>query len=587
MMTNEPKINIEGFGFQYKESPNPDQWAIRDIHLRINEGEIALVLGRSGCGKSTLGLAVAGIIPNLIEGELEGSVRVSGLATLETSMFEMSKHVGVVFQDPEVQLFALTVEDEVAMSLESYGLPRARIRERVDWALGVCGLSGLEMRAPAKLSGGQKQRVAIAAVLARDPEVLVFDEPTGNLDPVSTRSVYQVIQRICTERRRTVLLIEHDLAPVIDFVHRVIVLEEGKVIFEGTPRQVLAQIDLMYKTGAKVPVATQLALQLEKKGLIRYEQPPLLPEESARPILQALGSKWPALSSGIASGGEVPGNSKEPAAAPLVSFQSVTYTYPTGQVALDNLNLEIRPGEFVGILGMNGAGKTTLALHVMGILKPTSGKVFVHQRDTSEMSVAELAKVVGLIFQNPNHQLFKDNVEKELRFGPENLGWDEARIEEAMRNVLSLVGLSGLEKLDPEGLSTGQKKRVAIASTLIMDPKILLLDEPTTGQDQRTLQPILDLVSYLHHQGMTVLMITHDMEIAMKYADRVVVLANGKIIADGPPCEVFMRDDVLEQAELNRPELLQLTAALNSSRPLWIDSFETLEERISAALRTG
>jgi len=586
-MDNQPVIEIDNFSFRYKEAASPESLALRDVNVKVNEGEIALILGRSGCGKSTLGLAVSGIVPHLIEGEWAGDVKVCGSSTLSTSMYEMSKRVGVVFQDPEVQLFALTVEDEVAMSLESYGLPTQEIRERVDWALSVCGLSGMEMRAPAKLSGGQKQRVAIAAVLARDPDVLVFDEPTGNLDPVSTRSVYQVIKHICAEKKRTVILVEHDLAPVIDFVSKVIVLEEGQVIFEGEPRSVLSQLELMNKTGAKVPVATHLGLVLENKNLISYPQPPLSPEETAAPILVAINQSWPTDKRELFGKSESNNNSSRidgDSIKPIISFQSVTYRYPKGQVALENINLDIFRGEFVGIVGMNGAGKTTMALHVMGILTPTEGKVIVNGKDTREMSVAELARTVGLIFQNPNHQLFKDNVEKELRFGPDNLGWDEDRILKSMDRALGLVGLAGTEKMDPEGLSTGQKKRVAIASTLIMDPKVLLLDEPTTGQDQRTLQPILELVSRLHSEGLTVLMITHDMEVAMKFADRIVVLANGRMIADGPPSQIFLRDEVLREAELIRPELLQMTAALNHGEPWWVSSIEDLERCISSFL---
>ena len=568
-------IVFDKYGFRY-DAANKKEWALKDISIEIKKGEIALALGRSGCGKSTLGLAAAGIVPHLLTGEVEGKVISAGKDVLETSMFEMSKYVGVVFQDPEVQLFALTIEDEVAMSLESYGTPPKEIRERVDWALSVCGLSGMEMRAPAKLSGGQKQRVAIAAVIARDPDILVFDEPTGNLDPIGTRSVYKVIKRICTEKERTVLLIEHDLAPVIDFIDRVFVLDGGRIIFQGEPREALAELDLMHKAGAKVPVATEFGIAMENRGLVRYDLLPLNPEEAVIPLDKEH----------IAAGMNYLKNLQEATPKsnddkikkePLIKFQAVTHEYATGTVALDNISLEIQPGEFVGIVGMNGAGKTTLALHVMGILTPTKGEINVGGYNTREMSVAEMARTTGLIFQNPNHQLFKENIKKELRFGPENLGWDEEQIEKSMEMVLQLVDLNRLEEADPESISTGQKKRVAIASTLIMNPKILLLDEPTTGQDQRTLEPILELVSHLHKDGMTVLMITHDMEVAMKYSDRIIILANGKIIADGPPEEVFPHQDILIQAGLYTPELLQLTSALNNGKPIWASSLKDLE----------
>jgi energy-coupling factor transporter ATP-binding protein EcfA2 len=578
-------INFENYSFRYEESQIPDCWAIRKVSLSIGKGEIALILGRSGCGKSTLGFAVSGIIPHLYNGTREGKVTSVGMDIENTPLSETAKRIGLVFQDPEVQLFALTVEDEVAMSLESFGVPREEMAERVRWAMSVCGLIGMEMNMPSKLSGGQKQKVAIAAVLARDPDLLVFDEPTGNLDPLGTRSVYKVIKNICVERGRTVLLIEHDLAPVIDFIDRVFVMEEGEIIFSGNPREVFGQVDMVYKIGAKVPEATKFSLNLCKKGLIHYPQTPLLPEEAAQPLQSLLPSGWRESMQLNKDNRREPRTKTIENRAPIVSFKDVIHQYTEGFHALDGVNLDIFPGEFVSLVGMNGAGKTTMALHIMGILTPTKGDVFIDGRNTREMTVAELARTVGLIFQNPNHQLFKPSVESELRFGPENLGWGEDLIQPSIKNVLKMVNLEGLESSDPESLSTGQKKRVAIASTLIMNPKLLLLDEPTTGQDQRTLGPILELVSNLNQQGVTVVMITHDMEVAMKYATRVVVLTQGKVIADGSPEEIFLHDAVLQEAGLYQPELIKLASAINGNNSFWVNSLEELETEVTVALQ--
>jgi energy-coupling factor transport system ATP-binding protein len=580
-------IQFENFGFRHEDSSSEEDFALRGIDLTVDSGEVLLVLGRSGCGKSTMGLAVNGIVPHLVKGDVEGSLLVSGLQVLDTPLLEMSKHVGTVFQDPDVQLFALTVEDEVAMSLESFGIPRDEMRRRVDWATSVTGLEGLELNAPMKLSGGQKQRVAIAAVIAREPSVLVFDEPTGNLDPVGTRGVYEVIRRICEERETTVVLIEHDLAAVMDVVDKVVVLEAGRIIFRGAPRDLLCRTDLLRTVGAKVPIASELGLRLMRKGLVDYTEVPFTPEEAAAPLVGTLiDGKSPRGDSGP-SQGNVASESDE-RSEPVVSFRSVSFRYPKGTLALNNVNLDVMGGDFLALVGMNGAGKTTLAQHVMGLLVPTEGEVVVGGQNTREQSVAELSRHVGLIFQNPNDQLFKESVESELRFGPENLGWEEERIQAAVERVLALVELTGMEQADPEGLSTGQKKRVAIASTLVMEPQLLLLDEPTTGQDLRTLNPILDLVSSLHRRGMTVLMITHDMEVVMQYATRVVVMSEARIIADGPPNRIFLQDEVLKEAHLHRPELLQMTAALNGGRAFWIDSLDALEAQVvDAAARPG
>src|SRR5581483_7450598 len=334
---------------------------------------------------------------------------------------------------------------------------------------------------------------------------------------------YETIRRICDDGGRTIVLVEQDLAPVIDLVDRVLLLEKGQVLFQGKPHEALREIGLLRECGVKVPVATEFALHLQDKKLISYPTTPISLQEAVAPLKGlAISANW------IHAEGTA---NTLPAAPPIIEFRNVSHEYSTGHKGIDQINLQIQPGEFVAVCGMNGAGKTTLALHVMGLLQPTKGNVIVNGLDTKTRTVAEMARVVGLIFQNPNHQLFKDSVEAEIAFGPRNLGWDDARIAESSRRVIELVGLQGLEQRDPESLSIGQKQRVAMASVLVMDPKILLLDEPTTGQDQRTLEPFMNLVAELNKQGMTVLMITHDMDVAMHYASRVIVMSGGHILA--------------------------------------------------------
>jgi len=551
-------VVLDNFSFRYEET---EAWALRNVTLELREGEILLVLGPSGCGKSTLGLALNGVVPELLKGDVEGSVTVAGLLTNDAKVSQLATHVGIVFQDPEVQLFALTVEDEIAMSLESYGVPREEMRERVTWAMDVCGLSGMELNAPAKLSGGQKQRVAIAAVLAREPEVLVFDDPTGNLDPVGSRSVYETIRRICDERRRTIVLVEHDLGPVIDLVDRVLVLEKGQVQAEGKPRDILRNLDLLRTCGVKVPVGTEFGLYLERQGVARYAATPITLQEALEPMNGTMRSmlKSPARQVAAKSSGAA-------LSGPIIEFRSVSHMYDTGHKGIDGIDLQVFPCDFLAVCGMNGAGKTTLSMHVMGLLQPTAGEVIVDGHNVRSRTVAEMARSVGLIFQNPNHQLFKGTVAEEVAFGPKNIGWDEDRIKKASARVLELVDLVGLEDRDPDSLSIGQKQRVAVASVLVMEPRILILDEPTTGQDERTLAPFMRLVSELNVAGMTVLMITHDMDVAMRYASRMLVMSTGKILADGQPEDVFDRKDVLAAARLQSPDVGQLAEALKLPR---------------------
>jgi len=436
--------------------------------------------------------------------------------------------------------------------------------------MSVCGLKGMELNAPSKLSGGQKQRVAIAAVLAREPDVLAFDEPTGNLDPVGSRAVYETIRKICDDRGRTIVIVEHDLAPVIDLVNRVVVMEAGQIVFQGTPREVLRETDLLWRSGVKVPLATEFGLRQEARHFISYPLTPITVEEAISPLRNRFG--WPTAPLLTAA---------PPVAAvprePIIEFQKVTHQFENGYNGLDGVNLKIYPGEFIALCGMNGAGKTTTALHVMGLLKPTAGRVLVADQDTRQRTVAEMARTVGLIFQNPNHQLFKDSVAGEIDFGPTNIGWDAARIQTERERVMALVGLTGLEKADPESLSIGQKQRVAVASVLVMQPQVLLLDEPTTGQDQRTLAPFMELVAELNRAGVTVLMITHDMDVVLRYASRVVVMVKGQVLADGAPAELFLREDVLTQARLHLPELLGLTKYLTGQAPVYVNSLDALE----------
>ena len=564
-----PMIRIRDFGFRYADAAEP---ALRNVNLDVEQGEVVLVAGHSGSGKSTLALALNGAVPHLIEGETTGAVEVAGRLTTASKVAELAAAVGMVFQDPEVQLFALTVEDEVAMSLESYAVPREEMAARVKWAMSVCGLTGLDLNAPAKLSGGQKQRVAIAAVLAREPEILVFDSPTGNLDPVGSRSVYETIRRICDERGRTIFLVEHDMGPVIDLVDRVIVLDKGTVAFNGSPAAAMRERELLERSGAKVPAFVRLAQRLEAAGAVRYPSTPMTVEQTLEPVGHVgVGTTAP------------PEPNSQGTVAPIISFENVTHEYETGHRGIDDISLDIYPGEFVAICGMNGAGKTTTALHVLGLLKPTAGRVLVGGEDIAEKTVAEMARTVGLIFQNPNHQLFNDRVRAEVTFGPTNLGWSEERIAQSTESALRLVGLDVRDDRDIESLSIGQKQLVAVASVLVMEPKILILDEPTTGQDERTLAPFMNVVRRLNREGMTVLMITHDMDVTLEYASRMVVMTAGKVIADGTPASVFLQPDILEPARLHPPEVLAMATRLNGNRPTYVAGLDQLARELIEA----
>jgi energy-coupling factor transporter ATP-binding protein EcfA2 len=357
-------IEIERFSFRYSGS---ETWALENVDLSIEAGSVVLLTGSSGSGKTTLSLALNGTVPQLLEGEASGRVEVCGLDAAAHSVSRMADHVGMVFQDPEVQLFTLTVEDEVAMSLECIGMPRAEMRRRVDWAMDTCGLQGLSLAAPARLSGGQKQRVAIASVLARDPDVLVFDDPTANLDPEGSRSVYETIKRVSVERGRTIVLIARDLDPVHDLLDRIVVMDRGAVALDGAPREVLEHGELLARCGIRAPLATEIAHRMKRASHGRWSWPGAVPttESELRATLPEVGLQRsaPAFPRRLRPA---------PTGEPVVKIDSVTFVYETGRKALDDVSLEIMPGEFVAVTGRNGAGKTTMLHHIIGLLRPTA-----------------------------------------------------------------------------------------------------------------------------------------------------------------------------------------------------------------------
>lgn len=574
-MDKEILISFRDFTFQYEDQNKP---ALEAITLDIYRGEVLLIIGSSGCGKSSLCMAMNGAIPHLLKGEMSGSVDVMEHDLQKASPSVLARHVGMVFQDPEIQLFATSVEDEVAMSLESLAVPRKEMRTRVDLALNEVGLTGLETRAPSQLSGGQKQRVALASVLAREPDVLVLDEPTGNLDPIGTRSVMETVRRICDSDGRTVVLVEKDLGPVVHLVDRVALMDDGRIRYVGSPQDLLRRVDLLKECGLRISAATQIAVTLEQKGITKFDSLPTTADELAEELRNKQFTLKP---TGQIGKVPLPTNTESgKAATPVVDFDEVVYRYRNGFKGLDNVSFKVRQGEFVAILGHNGAGKSTLVQHIIGILRPTSGTVFLQQKDIRDLSVAELARHVGFIFQNPNHQIFNSTVKQEITFGPRNLGWSPERIETAFQEVVQMCDLLGLDERNPEDLSIGEKQRVAVASILVMDPDVLILDEPTTGQDERSLGPIMAIVDKLHQSGKTIIMISHDMELAARHVERVLMIERGQVVFDGSPADAFTDFDLLERMRLEPPETVRISRLLADGPPPFLRFPQDLVELV-------
>ena len=522
--------------------------SLNKVSFSINKGEFMLVTGSVGSGKSILGLCVCGLIPRIIQAELEGRVLVRGLDTKTTNV---TGYVGIVLQNPESQLIAFTVEEEVAFGPENLGLKREEIKERVDSALTMVGIEDLRGRSSIALSGGQKQRVVIAAVLAMRPEILVMDEPTSDLDPRGTESVISCVNRLNDEYGITIMMIEKKVEKICEFADNMIILDNGEIVREGEPHEVIKNLDILEKVGVKPPQVSLLAYLLKNSGKYPHRLIPITLEEAVKslsgkitPTAKEFRDKFP--------------NYYEE----IIVCQDLWHTYPTGVTALKEINLTIRKGEFVAIIGENGSGKTTLVKHFNGLLKPSYGNVLIDGLDVTKTTVANLAAKVGFVFQNPDHQIFCDTVLEEVAYGPKNLGFSDKEIDRDVQYAIKMTGLEGKEKHYTYLLSRGDKSKLALASILSMNPQILVLDEPTTGLDYRSAQRIMTLIEDLNKAGKTIVLVTHDMSLVAEYAHRAVVMSHGEIIDGGLVREIFKKSESLRRASLMPPQITLLARKL-------------------------
>lgn len=463
--------------------------ALEGLSFRVKRGDFVLLTGPSGCGKSTVARCLLGLIPHSSSAQMTGRVVVDGLATAEHDVPELATHMGLVFQNPATQLFCLTMEEEVAFGPRNLGLPPREVAERRDCALAATGIEHLRRRRVNSLSGGEQQRVAIAAVLAMRPNVLILDEPTSNLDLRGTKLVLETLDRLRREHGLTILVIEHRLGEVGRLADRVMVMKGGRIVADAPPGHIFSQKEFLSQLG------------------IRY--PWHLLEDNWRALFPEGVAKRPS--------GEVP----------LVELRGIEAGYGRS-IVLKGLDLAIFPGEFVALVGDNGAGKTTVAKLIAGLLRPRRGQV-LWKRGSKK---AEPGPKVGLLFQNPLSQLFCDTVEEEVAFGPRNF---RVYSPELVEGVLDATGLRDLRTRCPYALSAGQQQRAALAAVLSLRPKLLILDEPTMGQDWGHLSEFMDFLVELNEQGTTILLITHDYKLICRYARRIVVLQEGRIVADGSP----------------------------------------------------
>ncbi|MBS7648826.1 ATP-binding cassette domain-containing protein [Candidatus Bathyarchaeota archaeon] len=552
-MDNEAAIKIKNLSFTYPRGEKP---AIDNINLEVKKGEFLVIMGPNGAGKTTLCLPLNGVIPTVINGEYNGKVIVEGMVTTEHMVYELAQKVGVTLQDPESQLFCPTVKSEIVFGPENLGVPREEILSRLANALKVTRLEGREENSPLQLSGGQKQRCALAAAIAIRPEILVLDEPTSQLDPVGTSEVFSVVSELNKKYGVTVIMAEHKSEEIAEFADRVLVLHEGKIVAEGDPHEVFVQHELLNKIYVKIPQVSQFASRLSTR--VKFDPFPVTIDEAYRQIYEFL-------TKGLVSVKPCPISTvrKNKSDEVVLETKNLWYMYPPDIMALKDVSIKIYDGEFVGIIGQNGAGKTTLVKHFVGLLKPTKGEVFVVGKNTKEARASELSRNVGLVLQNPDHQLFATTAREEVEFGPRNLGLSEDEVKQRVEEALHLVGLKKYEDLFPFRLSFGDRKKLTVAAIYSMKPKILILDEPTTGQDYKGRYEILEIAKSLHEKGHTIIMITHDMELVAKYAERTIVLGMGEVLLDGPTMKVFSESEILKKTYLKPPQIVQLAQSLS------------------------
>ena len=541
-------IKVQGLNFVYEGSKRR---AIADIDLTVNEGEFLVITGPTGAGKSTLCQCLNGIIPNFTKGVMTGRVEVCGMNTREHSVYEMAPHVGMVFQDADSQLFGMTVEEDIVFGPSNLGYTYEECMERIEKALKDLRIEHLRERKPQELSGGQKQSVAVGGVYAMLPKVIIFDEPTSMLDPWGKRNIFSIIKDINKKYGITIVLVEHEMNHIAAYADRVAVMDKGRIVLQGTTQEVFAQTERLAELGMNVPHSIDLGMKLVADGTLSAV--PM----SAEAMIEAL-KDFP-----VKGEAQKASAKAEPVSAnPIIKAENLVFSYLGDGRQLDDVSVSFDKGDFVAVIGQNGAGKTTLMRSIIGLLKPQSGVIAVNGENISARTVAELSSSVGYVFQNPDEQIFTDSVLEELKFGPRNLGRDPKLSDVLVEEVLSEVGLEHYRNTWPKYLSKGERQRLTMGAIITMDPDVIIVDEPTTGQDWRETLWIMELLKKMNERGKTILIITHNMEIVNRYCKRVLVMQGGHILLDGTPEEVFTHSDILSEARVEPTDIMKIAQAL-------------------------
>ena len=546
-------IEIENLKYRY---PKAERLALDGISLSIEKGSFVGIIGRNGAGKSTLASAIIGLVPQFYKGAYGGKVSVAGMDAATVPVGELSRKVGLIFQNPFNQLSGAkdNVYEETCFGMQNFGIEPDEMRRRADETLKMLGIYDFRDRNPFDLSGGQMQRVAIASILVLHPEVIILDEPTSQLDPAGSDEVFKAVERL-TEEGITVIMIEQKIDKIAEYSDRMILLDDGKLIADGTPDEVLSREDLD-AYGIIPPASVRISKALGYKD--------------GQGFYPATADKAVKLLSGKIQFKQHIEDDKTTQSSERISVQNLSFHYHEGLDILHDFSLSL-DGRTTAIIGQNGAGKTTLAKLLKGLLKPSEGKIILDGNDISSSTAASLASSIGYVFQNPDDQIFKPKVIDEVMFGPLNIGMDDKDAKESAMEALSMVNLASASERNPYDLDLHERKLVALASVIAMDPDVIILDEPTIAQDDSGKQLIQKIIRGLRDNGKLVISILHDMDLVAASFERVIAMASGTIIADGTPRQVFSDEAILRKAGLELPHITMLAKKLGSESAVLSD----------------
>lgn len=537
----QPIISFQHYGFKYKNQSEP---TLKDITLDIYPGEKIWIAGPSGSGKSTLAHCINGLIPFTYGGEVSGNLQIAGRDPSDLSIFELSRTVGTILQDQDSQFVGLSVAEDAAFVMENKAMPRQQMKQRVVASLNMVGMLEYIEHSPYELSGGQKQSVSLAGVLSNDADVLLFDEPLANLDPASGRKAMQLIDDIHRDSKKTVIIIEHRVEDVLQQpVDRIVLMSEGRIAVVGTPDEILSS-GVLRSYGLRPPLYVD-ALRyagVPLEGVTDLRLPQTLDIHGLKQTLDTWSEE---------AGADQHYNQAEP----LLEVRGLTFGYEPQHPVIKDTSLHIGEGEIVALLGNNGAGKSTLSQLITGILKPESGELYYEGQDIRSWSIRRRGEAIGYVMQNPNRMITQHMIAEEVGLGLKVRGVPAAEIKERVEKALQICGLYPFRNWPVSALSYGQKKRLSIASILVLEPKLIILDEPTAGQDYHHYKEFMDFIDTLARRGMGFLLITHDMYLALEYAGRAVVLSRGQIIAEDTVASVLSSPEVTEAAHLKETSL--------------------------------